>query len=144
MAEEQDQSGGPTAGASSDRAVQDALADTQQALSDLEQQFDTQNPGFSPQLQEKLDMLGDVELDVTIELGRAQLLVEEVLKLQDGSVVELDKLAGDPVEVFVNGKRVARGEVLILNEDFCIRISEIDSTCEQRISEVLADSAKAA
>jgi flagellar motor switch protein FliN/FliY len=72
-----------------------------------------------------LDLLGDVELNVKIELGRAQMLIEEVLKLAEGSVVELDKLAGDPVDVLVNDRLVARGEVLVLNDNFCVRISEI-------------------
>ncbi|MEM9347902.1 MAG: flagellar motor switch protein FliN [Planctomycetota bacterium] len=72
-----------------------------------------------------IDMLGDVDLDVTIELGRTEMLVEDVLRLASGSVVELDKLAGDPVDVYVNSRLVARGEVLVLNDNFCIRISEI-------------------
>lgn len=72
-----------------------------------------------------IDMLGDVELDVTIELGRTEMLVEDVLRLAAGSIVELNKLAGDPVDVYVNGRLIARGEVLVLNDNFCIRISEI-------------------
>jgi flagellar motor switch protein FliN len=72
-----------------------------------------------------LDMLGDVELDVKIELGRCQMLVGEVLRLGPGNVVELDKLAGDPVDVYVNDRHVARGEVLVVNENFCVRVNEI-------------------
>lgn len=72
-----------------------------------------------------LDLLRDVNLNVTIELGRTRMLVEDVLKLGEGSVVELDKLAGDPVDVFVNDRPVARGEVLVLNDNFCVRINEI-------------------
>lgn len=75
-----------------------------------------------------IDMLGDVELDVKIELGRCQMLVEDVLRLSPGSVVELDKLAGDPVDVYVNEHLVARGEVLVVNDNFCVRINEIVST----------------
>ena len=71
------------------------------------------------------DLLKDVELNVKIELGRSRMLVEDVLKLSEGSVVELDKLAGDPVDVFVNDRLVARGEVLVLNDNFCVRINEI-------------------
>ncbi len=69
--------------------------------------------------------LKDVELDLRIELGRTELLIEDVLKLREGSVVALDKLAGDPVDVLVNGRLVARGEVLVLNDNFCVRIAEI-------------------
>lgn len=72
-----------------------------------------------------LGTLQDVELDVRIELGRAELLIEEVLKLKQGSVVPLDKLAGDPVDILVNGRLIARGEVLVLNDNFCVRIAEI-------------------
>jgi len=60
-----------------------------------------------------------------IELGRTELLIEEVLKLKEGSVVPLDKLAGDPVDIIVNGRLIARGEVLVLNDNFCVRVAEI-------------------
>jgi len=70
-------------------------------------------------------MLDDVDLDVRIELGRTRMLVEDVLRLSADSVVELDKAAGDPVDIFVNGRHIARGEVLVVNENFCIRVSEI-------------------
>jgi flagellar motor switch protein FliN/FliY len=72
-----------------------------------------------------IDLLRDVELNVKIELGRSHMLVEDVLKLNEGSVVELDKLAGDPVDVFVNDRLIARGEVLVLNDNFCVRVNEI-------------------
>ncbi|MHC4445593.1 MAG: flagellar motor switch protein FliN [Planctomycetota bacterium] len=74
-----------------------------------------------------IDLIRDVELDVRIELGRSRMRVDEVLKLGQGSVVELDKLAGEPVDVLVNDQLVARGEVMILNDNFCIRVSEIIS-----------------
>ncbi len=86
-------------------------------------------PSFQQGMQDaplsSVDLLRDVELDVKIELGRSRMLVEDVLKLGEGSVVELDKLAGDPVDVFVNERLVARGEVLVLNDNFCVRINEI-------------------
>jgi flagellar motor switch protein FliN/FliY len=72
-----------------------------------------------------IDLLRDVELNVKIELGRSRMLVEDVLRLSEGSVVELDKLAGDPVDVFVNDRLVAKGEVLVLNDNFCVRVNEI-------------------
>jgi len=78
--------------------------------------------GVSP---EGIELLNDVELNVKIELGRAEMLIEDVLRLGEGSVVELDKLAGDPVDVLVNDRLVARGEVIVLNENFCVRVSEI-------------------
>ena len=84
-------------------------------------------PGFcgTPASDEKatLDLLPrDVELDVKIELGRTQMLLEDVLKLRRGSVVALDKLAGDPVDVYVNGRLAGRGEVLVLNDNFFVRL----------------------
>ena len=86
-------------------------------------------PNFQQVMQDaqvsSIDLLRDVELNVKIELGRARMLVEDVLKLSEGSVVELDKLAGDPVDVFVNDRLVARGEVLVLNDNFCVRVNEI-------------------
>lgn len=86
-------------------------------------------PNFQQVIQDaqssSIDLLRDVELNVKIELGRSRMLVEDVLKLAEGSVVELDKLAGDPVDVFVNDRLVARGEVLVLNDNFCVRVNEI-------------------
>lgn len=72
-----------------------------------------------------MSLLSDVTLHVKIELGRTRMLVEDVLKLGEGAVVELEKLAGDPVDVYVNERHVARGEILVLNDNFCVRISEI-------------------
>jgi flagellar motor switch protein FliN/FliY len=74
-----------------------------------------------------IDMLDDVQLDVKIELGRTDMYIEDVLRLGVGSVVELDKLAGDPVDIFVNDRLIARGEVLVLNDNFCVRINNIIS-----------------
>ncbi len=86
-------------------------------------------PNFQQVMQDaqvsSIELLRDVELNVKIELGRSRMLVEDVLKLAEGSVVELDKLAGDPVDVFVNDRLVARGEVLVLNDNFCVRVNEI-------------------
>ena len=72
-----------------------------------------------------MNLLNDVSLRVKIELGRTLMFVEDVLKLNTDSVIELDKAAGDPVDIYVNERHVARGEVLVLNENFCVRISEI-------------------
>jgi len=77
------------------------------------------------------DLLGDVRLRVRIELGRRQMFVEDILRLAEGSVVELDKLAGGPVDILVNDVLVARGEVLVLNDYFCVRVTEILSPKER-------------
>lgn len=77
-----------------------------------------------------LELIRDVELDLKIEFGRTQMYLEDVLKLRKGSVVPLDKLAGDPVDIFVNGRLIAKGEVLVLNDNFCVRVAEL-ITAEQ-------------
>ena len=72
-----------------------------------------------------LDLISDVQLDLKIELGRTNMYLEDVLKLRSGSVVPLDKLAGDPVDIYVNDRLIARGEVLVLNDNFCVRVGEL-------------------
>jgi len=72
-----------------------------------------------------LDLIREVELDLRIELGRTHMYLEDVLRLRRGSVVPLDKLAGDPMDIFVNGQLIARGEVLVLNDNFCVRVAEL-------------------
>ena len=73
------------------------------------------------------DLLRDVELTVKIELGRTRMRLDEVLRLGQGAVIELDRLAGDPVDVFVNDRLIARGEVVVLNEKFAVRLTEVVS-----------------
>lgn len=72
-----------------------------------------------------LEDLGDVDLDISIELGRTELLIEEVLKLREGSVVSLDQRAGDPVDIVANGRLIARGELLVVDGKFGVRLSEV-------------------
>ena len=79
----------------------------------------------------ELDFILDIPLDVSAELGRTKLLINELLQLGQGSVVELDKLAGEPLEVHVNGKLVARGEAVVINEKFGVRLTDIISPIER-------------
>lgn len=72
-----------------------------------------------------IHLLDEIELDVRLELGRTELRIEEVLQLKQGAVVALDKLAGDPVDIVVNGRLIARGEVLVINDNLCVRVAEI-------------------
>ena len=83
-----------------------------------------------------LDFILDIPLQLTVELGRTKLLVKDVLQLNQGSVVELTKLAGEPLDVFVNSKLVARGEAVVVNEKFGIRLVDIVSPNE-RVEKVL-------
>jgi flagellar motor switch protein FliN/FliY len=82
-------------------------------------------PKTDDQQRQPIDLLGEVEMDLRIELGRTLMRLDEVLQLRSGSVVALDKLAGDPVDIFVNGRLIARGEVLVMNDNFCIRVTEL-------------------
>jgi flagellar motor switch protein FliN len=88
--------------------------------------------GFPAGPKENVQMLLDVELDVTIELGKADLSVKRILELAPGSIVELDRLAGEPVDLLVNKKVVAKGEVVVVDENFGIRIVSLVSP-EERI-----------
>lgn len=72
-----------------------------------------------------LDLLMDVFLRVTVELGRTRMQLRQVLELQQGSVVELDRLAGDPVDIYVNERLLARGEVIVVDDKFGVRITEL-------------------
>ena len=87
--------------------------------------FESFAPSTGPQGEASIEMLRDVNLQVKVVLGRSRMFVNEVLKFSPGSVVELDKLTGDPLDVFVNDRLVARGEVLVVNENFAIRITEV-------------------
>lgn len=89
-------------------------------------QFQTFNTGVSPLMQEEnIDLVLDVPLEVTVELGRTNKSIKEILDFSPGTIIELDKLAGEPVDVLVNGKFVAKGEVVVIEENFGIRLVEI-------------------
>lgn len=72
-----------------------------------------------------LELLSDVEMEVTVELGRTSMPIRELLSLQPGMVVEIDRVAGAPIDVLVNGRRIASGEVVVIDEEFGVRITEI-------------------
>jgi flagellar motor switch protein FliN/FliY len=78
-----------------------------------------------------LDFILDIPFEVTVELGRARMIVHDLLQLGQGSVVELDKLAGEPMEILVNQKLIARGEVVVVNEKFGVRLTDIISPMER-------------
>ncbi len=78
-----------------------------------------------------LNFILDIPLEVSIELGRARMQIQDLLKLGQGSVVELSKLAGDTLEIFANRKLIARGEVVVVNEKYGVRITEIVSPVER-------------
>lgn len=79
----------------------------------------------------RLDLLLDVPLDVTIELGRARMTIQDLLALTPGAVMELDKIAGEPLDIVVNDRLIARGEAVVINDKFGIRITDIISKSER-------------
>lgn len=89
-------------------------------------QFQPFNAGVYPLLQqENIDLIMDVPLEVTVELGRSNKSIKEILDFAPGTIIELNRLAGEPVDVLVNGKFVAKGEVVVIEENFGIRITDI-------------------
>ena len=87
--------------------------------------------GMSEKSSQTIDFLMDVTLLVTVEVGRARMTIQDLLQLSQGSVLELEKLAGEPLDIFINGKQVARGEAVIVNEKFGVRITDILSPEER-------------
>ncbi len=83
------------------------------------------------QMQRDMDFLLDIPLEVSVELGRTRMLIKDLLQLGQGSVVELEKVAGEPMEILVNDKLVARGEVVVVNEKFGVRLTDIISPTER-------------
>lgn len=94
-------------------------------------QFAPLMPGTMPTTDTNIDLIMDVPLQVTVELGRTRKLIRDILELAPGSVVELDKLAGEPVDILVNGKLIAKGEVVVIDENFGVRITDIISPLER-------------
>ena len=92
-------------------------------------QFQSFSQGVNPiSQQENIDLIMDVPLEVTVELGRTKKSIKEILEFSPGTIVELDKIAGEPIDVLVNGKMVAKGEVVVIEESFGIRITDIIKT----------------
>ncbi len=79
----------------------------------------------------RLDLLLDVPLDVSVELGRTRMTIHDLLSLAPGSVIELDKVAGEPLDILINDRLVARGEAVVVNDKFGVRITDIVSPQER-------------
>ena len=89
-------------------------------------QFTPFGPGFAAQFaQENIDLILDVPLEVTVELGRTNKTIQDILDFAPGTIIELNKIAGEPIDVLVNGKYVAKGEVVVIEENFGVRVTEI-------------------
>ena len=82
-----------------------------------------------------LGRVRDIPLEVTVELGRTRLLIRDIMDLSAGSIIELDKIAGEPVDLFANGMLVARGEVIVIDDNFGVRVTEIITAQDRNASE---------
>ena len=99
---------------------------------DADEVLDEADKSAAPSGETKsLDLILDIPLTVSVELGRSKMLINDLLQLGQGSVIELTKLVGEPLEVLVNQKLVARGEVVVVNEKFGVRLTDIVSPMER-------------
>ena len=94
-------------------------------------QFPNLSPAGGGQEQGNIGLLMDVYMEMTVELGRTRKLIKEILGMGEGTIIELDKLAGEPVDILVNHKLIAKGEVVVIDENFGVRVTEIVSPMER-------------
>lgn len=112
--------------------VQQAPRPTQPQVQVQQAEFASfQAPGLSKDEANNLNMLLDIPLQVTVELGRTKRSVQEILEMSSGSIIELDKLAGEPVDILVNNRFIAKGEVVVIDENFGVRITDILSQMDR-------------
>jgi flagellar motor switch protein FliN/FliY len=113
-------------------AAASEVADAASAAANATGSAPVQTAGSKKHNPRTLDFLMDVSLQVSVEVGRARMTINDLLQMGAGSVVELEKLAGEPLDIFINGKPVARGEAVIVNEKFGVRLTDIISP-EERV-----------
>ena len=116
---------GAEAAAPAVTAVQDAQA------ANVFANLSAESVGLSPEASRNLELVMDIPIQLTVELGRTRMPIRNLLQLAQGSVVELNELAGEPLDVFVNGCLVAQGEVVVVNEKFGIRLTDIITPSER-------------
>jgi flagellar motor switch protein FliN/FliY len=100
------------------------------------EEFDSQQQESNDKKEHKIDMLLDLSLPVSIELGRTSMMIKDVLELERGSIIEFDKMASEPVDILVNGKKVAKGEVVVIDKHFGIRISSLNEPADRLRSRI--------
>ena len=98
-------------------------------------QYPSLQSGVSPMEQGNIGLIMDVFMEMTVELGRTRKQIKEILGMGEGTIIELDKLAGEPVDILVNHKPIAKGEVVVIDENFGVRVTEILSPVE-RVTEM--------
>ncbi|MHB8919461.1 MAG: flagellar motor switch protein FliN [Halothiobacillus sp.] len=118
--------------AMAEQAAVEAKTDTQDgAKSASLDQFETQSAHGNKENPINLEVLMDVPVTLSMEIGRTSVSIRSLLQLNQGSIVELDRLAGEPLDVLVNGTLIARGEVVVINEKFGIRLTDVISPAER-------------
>ncbi|MCJ8348447.1 flagellar motor switch protein FliN [Moritella sp.] len=122
MSEDQDQMANDWAAAMAEQSTVEAT--------ELED-FSNDDNAFSPEQQHKLDSILDIPVVISMEVGRSKISIRNLLQLNQGSVVELDRIAGEPLDVMVNGTLIAHGEVVVVNDKFGIRLTDVISQTER-------------
>lgn len=113
-------------------ADSDSSEPSESAIEFKTAEFQKLDPHATDELKEKkLELLMDLSLPVSIELGRTNLMIKDILNLQRGSIVEFEKLASEPVDILINGKKMAEGEVVVIEKHFGIRITNLINTAER-------------
>ena len=91
----------------------------------MAEEFDNKELSENPDGTENLKVLENIDVNLTVEVGRTEITIRDLLRLNEGSVVELDRLAGDPLDIMVNNTKIAKGEVVMVGERFGVRFGEI-------------------
>ena len=131
MADEDQISEDDWAAAMQEQAVADAAMEVAPAPEPMRAPFQEFGVGEKPTSMNDFDMILDIPVQITVELGRTKLSIRNLLQLAHGSVVELDGLAGEPMDVLVNGTLIAQGEVVVVNDKFGIRLTDIITPAER-------------
>ena len=113
------------------RVPEQASGEADLESSDSGQVFEQFNSGKKTEIQNDIEMIMDIPVQLTVQLGRTKIAIKNLLQLAQGSVVELDGLAGEPMDVLVNGYLIAQGEVVVVNEKFGIRLTDIITPSER-------------
>ena len=129
MAEDENQEDEPVKDEDAGEGAGETAVEEKEGVVDEEESAET--AGEESGEPASLDLILDIPLAVTVELGRSKMLINDLLQLGQGSVIELTKLVGDPLEVLVNNKLVARGEVVVVNEKFGVRLTDIVTPMER-------------
>lgn len=95
--------------------------------------------GSAPAAKPNIELVKDIQVTLTVELGRTDMLIQDILELTPGKVIELDRLAGEPLDIVVNGKLLAKGEVVVVDENFGIRLTQIIEPAARELAAVTGE-----